>query len=159
MVLSCLVEPLVSPLKGRGASGPGRSMIMRSRLATSALIASALYVAASSMPASEIVEEREQVACNAHRRPDPKPYRELFEIPVWAVAREDDRMRAPEASAEFEWDAVVAHRLTHARNIARDTGPGLGRGRRIDRTRRSPVLTYALFGSGRHRAGSPRPIA
>jgi hypothetical protein len=156
MVLSCLVEPLVSPLIGRGTGGPGRrSGVRRSRLAASALVTSALLICASSMPsADEMLEEKtEEVARNAHKKPDPIPYREVLDE---FVAREDkilsfDLIAAP----EFESEAILLSRLRHSRDIVRDTGPGLGLGLRIDRTRSAANETFLLFASGKHLSGSP----
>ena len=161
MVLSCLVEPLVSPLIGRGTGGPGRSAPMRrtglgrSRLAASALITSALLIAASSMPsADEIVqEETTEVARNAHKKPDPIPYRQVLDA---FIARDEKVMSFDLIAApEFESEAILMSRLKHSRDIVRDTGPGLGLGLRIDRTRRASQETFLLFASGRHLSGSP----
>jgi hypothetical protein len=154
MVLSCLVEPLVSPLIGRGASGPGRSGIRRSRLAASALITSALFVCASSMPSLDDVKEEQPAAVrNAHKKPDPIPYRQVLDA---FIARDEkimcfDLIAAP----EFESEAILMSRLKHSRDIVRDTGPGLGLGLRIDRTRRAANQTFLLFASGKHLSGSP----
>ena len=158
MVLSCLVEPLVSPLIGRGASGPGRrSGFRRSRLAASALVASALLVCASSMPsADDVLQEKEteaEVVRNAHKKPDPIPYRQVLDS---FIAREDkilsfDLIAAP----DFESEAILMSRLKHSRDIVRDTGPGLGLGLRIDRTRSAANETFLLFASGKHLSGSP----
>src|SRR5687767_15877525 len=121
MVLSCLVEPLVSPLIGRGTGGPGRrSTIRRSRLAASALITSALLVCASSMPSADELlenEKTEEVARNAHKKPDPIPYRRVLDE---FIAREDkilsfDLIQAP----EFESEAILLSRLKHSRDIVR----------------------------------------
>ncbi len=154
MVLSCLVEPLVSPLIGRGASGPGRrSGLGRSRLAATALIASALLVSAKGLPSvDELKQETTEVARNAHKKPDPIPYHQIL---AQFVRREDDqRVLALVEAPAFEWDAITAHRLKHSRDLVRDTGPGLGHGLRIDRTRRARQ-TFLLFLSGRHLSGSP----
>ena len=156
MVLSCLVEPLVSPLIGRGTGGPGRrSTIRRSRLAASALITSALLVCASSMPSADdlLEEKQEEVARNAHKKPDPIPYRQVLDE---FIAREDkilsfDLIAAP----EFESEAILLSRLKHSRDIVRDTGPGLGLGLRIDRTRSASNRNFLLFASGKHLSGSP----
>lgn len=161
MVLSCLVEPLVSPLIGRGAGGPGRkSGFRRSRLGATALAASALLVCAQGLPsADDLLKEKneERVVCNAHAKPAPIPSRvQLAEL---LAVREDEapELAAPVEAPEFEWDAVFAHRLKHSRDIVRDTGPGLGLGLRIDRTRGAVSRTFCLFASGQHRSGAPNP--
>jgi hypothetical protein len=156
MVLSCLVEPLVSPLIGRGTGGPGRTGLSRSRLAASAQITSALLVAASSMPsADELLQQEEttEVARNAHKKPDPIPYRQVLDA---FIARDEKIMSFDLIAApEFESEAILMSRLKHSRDIVRDTGPGLGLGLRIDRTRRASQETFLLFASGKHLSGSP----
>jgi hypothetical protein len=155
MVLSCLVEPLVSPLIGRGASGPGRrSGISRSRLAASALITSALLVCASSIDSVDEVKAEEPAAQrNAHKKPDPIPYRQVLDE---FVARDEKIMSFDLIAApDFESEAILMSRLKHSRDIVRDTGPGLGLGLRIDRTRSAANETFLLFASGKHLSGSP----
>lgn len=165
MVLSCLVEPLVQPLVGRGTRGPGRrTALSRSRLASTALAMSALLAVATSADASDLLEgrtapEAEQVQRNAHAKPAPIPYRVVLEQ-FTAARREDDHLVAqPGLAPEFEWDAVLAHRLRHSRDIVRDIGPGLGLGRRLDRLLSSAQLTFHLFASGQHQSGAPNPVS
>jgi hypothetical protein len=104
--------------------------------------------------ADEVIEEKtEEVARNAHKKPDPIPYRQVLDE---FIAREDkilsfDLIAAP----EFESEAILLSRLRHSRDIVRDTGPGLGLGLRIDRTARAKRETFLLFGSGKHLSGSP----
>lgn len=162
MVLSCLVEPLVSPLVGRGASGPGRkSGFRRSRLGATALAASALLVCAGSLPsADDLLKENkkeERVVRNAHAKPAPIP--SAVQLAELLAVREEEAptLGAPAEAPEFEWDAVLAHRLKHSRDIVRDTGPGLGLGIRIDRTRGAVSSTFCLYASGQHRSGAPNP--
>src|SRR5258708_6592331 len=92
MVLSCLVEPLVSPLTGRGTGG---SRLSGTRLLSTALACSAVLAIAGSAGEAKAAEmERVRVAKkidfearNAHRKPEPIPYRELLQS---VFVRRDD---------------------------------------------------------------------
>lgn len=161
MVLSCLVEPLVKPLVGSGRAGGRsgrRSGISRSRLAATALAASAIMAIATNASASEILEkaqstQKERVVCNAHKKPDPIPYR-VF-VQEFCVLSQEQRLPPPSEAPDFEWDAILAHRLRHSRDIVRDTGPGLGLAQRLDRLRGAGRSTFLHFQSGQHRSGAP----
>jgi hypothetical protein len=161
MVLSCLVEPLVQPLVGRGARGPARrTALSRGRLAASALAVSALLAVATNADAADLLEGRTTAAqaegCvrTAHKKPAALPYRELL-AQVAAARREDDLVAAPAQSPEFEQAALGVHRLRHARNLVRDSGPGLGVARRLARVTAPAERTFLLFASGRHMSGAP----
>ena len=156
MVLSCLVEPLVSPRVGRGPSGPRRSRLSKSRLAATAIMVSALAAVTTNVDAAEHESKAERIYRTAHKRPDPIPLREIVAAHV-AQANKDE-LPAPGEAPVFEWDAIFAHRLKHCRDIVRDQGPGLGLGRRLDRLS-SAANTYHLFMSGVHRSGTPYPIS
>ena len=94
-----------------------------------------------------------KVLRNAHAKPDPIPSRVLL---AEAARREDDIVERPALAPEFEWDAVEASRRRHAWDIVRDTGPGLGLGRRIDRLT-AVLRPFLLFHSGWHQSGASSP--
>lgn len=160
VVASCLVEPLVRPLvPGRGGGGggprPGSRTALRGKLAATALACSMLMAVTTNATASELLEapEAPRVHRNAHAKPDPIPSHErLAEV----ARREDDIVARPALAPEFEWDAVEASRRRHARDIVRDTGPGLGLGRRLDRLT-AVLRSFLLFSSGWHHSGAPNP--
>lgn len=164
MVFSCLVEPLVAPLVGRRASAPGRgSALTKSRLAATALATSALLALASSANAAEREEQAVRASKpeatlvrNAHKPPAPMPSRVVLEASLGRVER--FQLEAPGEAPEFEWDAIFAHRLKHSRDLVRDTGPGLGLGRRVDRLT-SALGTFLRFASGRHLSGPSPALA
>lgn len=155
MVLSCLVEPLVSPLVGRGTTGRRRSGLSGTRLASTALACTALLALANPARAETILADANEVRIdrtvrNAHVKPKTMSYLELVQT-VFTVQRREE-LAAPPESACFEQDAVEAHRLKHKRDIVRDSGPSLGLGQRIDRLFGASTKTYLRFGSGVHQS-------
>jgi hypothetical protein len=164
MVLSCLVEPLVSPLTGRGTSGgPRRSALIGTRLAMTALAASALIaVSGAELRGERIVApaKAERVVANAHKKPDAIAYQQLLEtvFAAYVLRDEDDLVREPGLAASFEQAALGDHRLRDIRNMIRDSGPALGLGLRIDRLAGGSDATWLRFGSGRHLSGQPLRI-
>ncbi|MCB9646719.1 MAG: hypothetical protein H6730_09030 [Deltaproteobacteria bacterium] len=165
MVLSCLVEPLVQPLVGRGTRGPARrTALSRGRLAASALAVSALLAVATNADAQDLLEGRtapaksQCCARTAHKKPAAVPYREVL-ARFLAARREDDIVVAPALSADFEQEAIGVHRLRHARNLVRDSGPGLGVARRLARVTAPAERTFLLFASGQHMSGAPNASA
>lgn len=163
MVLSCLVEPLVSPLVGRGTSGPGRkSGLRRSRFAATALAASALMAVSTCVDVSTLREEAKaaapeaKVVRNAHRRPDATPYRVV--LAAFLGREENPLLAEPGEAPDFEHRALYVHRLRHRRDLGIDPGPVLGLGRRLDRLRPSALSAFRLFASATCRAGAPYPI-
>lgn len=166
MVLSCLVEPLVPPLVGRGTdAAPGRrskSYLSRSRLASTALALSAVLATGTSAQAEDLLEGRVapepvHIHKHAHKKPDPIPYRVMFEAVALVAQRERLPMAALHRAPDFEWDAVLAHRLKHSRDIARMPGPCLGHGTWLDRLATPDDTTFLLFSSGQHQSGlAPR---
>lgn len=160
MVFSCLVEPLVKPLVGRGTSGPGRrTALRRSRLASTALAVSALMACATAADASLLdghQKKQSEVRCNAHAKPAPIPSR--VELDRLATLRnEDELVAAPALAPDFEWEALSAAHLRHRRDIGLDTGSGLGLGKRLDRLLSPVESTFVLFSSGQHQSGAPNP--
>src|SRR5687768_5056176 len=91
MVLSCLVEPLVSPLIGQGTSGPRRTSLTRTRLLATAIAVSALVTLSSPASGAELQLEKAPHAAmrNAHQKPAPKPYREMFAAVLFAWPRDE----------------------------------------------------------------------
>lgn len=162
MVLSCLVEPLVSPLIGRGKSGLGRSSLAGTRLASTALAVSVLIAISGTVSASELVAKasrsevraEQTVARNAHAKPAPVPYSELLRT-VFAFRRLETLAAEPGESPIFEQKALAFDRLRHQRDIVRDPGPGLGLGQRLDRIYGGRDSTFLRFGSGIHLSGQP----
>jgi hypothetical protein len=169
MVLSCLVEPLVSPLTGRDTSGHRRSALTGTRLLSTAL-ACASMIAIAGQAAEEKAAEIENAriaqkidfeARNAHKKPDPIPYRELL---ATVFARRDDllaSMKVAEGEApSFDQKAIDAHahRLRHKRDIVEGSGPGLGLGRLIDRLYGGTATTFLRFSAGVHRSGVPASV-
>lgn len=166
--MSCLVEPLVAPLVGRGA-GARRTSLARSRLAASALVMSAVMAVATPVTAGDLLErdaatrEAEKAYRNAHKRPEPVPYRDVGWVFGHERARhepERDRIRIdrPGLAPRFEWDAVWASRLKHALDWTRDPGPTLSRARRTERLVRSKRDPFLRFGSGPYRSGPSSPL-
>ncbi|MBK8009908.1 MAG: hypothetical protein IPK13_01050 [Deltaproteobacteria bacterium] len=161
MVLSCLVDPLVPPLVG-GTSGRGRkTRLSGSRLMSTALVATALAAVVSlaghSSGQAKAFGGKAQptIGRTAHRPPSVRATGCLPSTEV-AALRDDQQVRPsrPGSAPDFEWDAIRAHRLRHGRNIARDGGPGLGAGRRIDRLDCAQSILLH-FASGRPPAGAP----
>src|SRR3990170_3313570 len=127
MVLSCLVEPLVSPLVGRGTSGVGRrTALRRSRFASTALAATALLAATTMVDASELrrgetAEHTEaETAFNPHKRPDLAPARIVL---ADLVRRADEGLvMSPTEAPSFDQRAVFAHRLRHQARLDLEAG-------------------------------------
>jgi len=163
MVLSCLVEPLVAPLVGRGA-GPRRgSALSRRRLLATALMASALVGVTTQGHAAEVerrlkhgrAEKTEQRALrNAHQKPAAKPYR-LVMAEFALAARPKEELAQPGQAADFESDGLRLDRLRHARDIGKATGPTLALARRLDALTAARSSTFLRFGSGHYRSGAP----
>lgn len=172
MVMSCLVEPLVAPLVGRGAgarpagSRGARTGLQSSRLSRTALLMSAVMaiggVSAENLLDSKRDGRAEKVTKNPHKRPDAIPLRDVAKVfgKAKTFPREDERLQvpAPALAPRFEWDAVWASRLRHADDISRDLGRALGRGRRADRIGRSKPIPLLCFGSGEFRSGPSSPV-
>lgn len=148
-------SPLVRPFVGRPSCARGaRSGITRSRLARTALAASLLLAVATEASASELVQaggQAEVKAGTAHQRPrHPK----LGFLDAFIPAPVAIRLRPPAEAPRFEWDAVLAQRLRHARDIVRD-GAALGAARRVDRLIRGRPPSVLRFYSGQPQAGVP----
>ncbi|MEL6186479.1 MAG: hypothetical protein AAFU79_17800 [Myxococcota bacterium] len=167
MVMSCLVEPLVPPLVGRGASArPGRTRLRASGLAKTALLMSAVMAVggvSAEASARALDEAPKHAVKSPHKRPAPIPLRDVAKVfgKLKTFLREEEtpRMARPGLAPRFEWDAVWASRLRHAVDVGRDPGGcGLGRGRRSDRLGRSRSTTFLRFGSGEFRSGPSSPI-
>jgi hypothetical protein len=154
MVLSCLVEPLVPPLTGRGTGGPRRSALAGTRLAMTALAASIVALSGASFKGEKVhapAKAESTVVCNAHKRPDAIPYRVQFAHLY--LAAELEKLAEPGEAACFEQKALGDHRLRDKKNLIRDTGPGLGLALRLDRLRGGSAETWLRFGSGVHQSG------
>src|SRR5687767_8119955 len=111
MVLSCLVEPLVSPLTGRGTSGHRRSALTGTRLAMTALAASALVALSGATLKNEKIyapAKAEKVVQNAHKKPEATPYRVLLET-VFLVRAREDLISMPGEAACFEQKPLDYH--------------------------------------------------
>jgi hypothetical protein len=153
MVLSCLVEPLVRPLAGRGTSG---SALSGTRLAMTALAASIVALSGAQLKGEKIVHapaKAERIAGNAHKRPDAIPYRVQFAHLF--LASELEQLAEPGEAASFEQKALGDHRLRAKRNLIRETGPSLGLALRLDRLRGGSAGTWLRFNSARHLSGQP----
>jgi hypothetical protein len=135
MVLSCLVEPLVSPLVGQGISGRRRTALLGTRLLSTALALTALSTVAGMAEAEEIAAhaktEEARVAPNAHKKPDPVPYRVLLQT-EFLLPHANAEIQMPEESPWFENKAHHAHRLKDERDIRRAQGPRFGHLHPID---------------------------
>lgn len=166
MVMSCLVEPLIPPLVGRGAAArPGRTRLRTSGLAKTALLMSAVMAVGgvSAEAATRSAEAAPKHAVKSpHKKPAPIPLRDVARVfgKLKAFVREGDALSVirPGLAPRFEWDAVWASRLRHAVDVGRDPGYGLGRGRRADRIGRSRSTTFLRFGSGEFRSGPSSPV-
>lgn len=165
MVMSCLVEPLVAPLVGRGAGArPGRSALQRSRLSRTALLMTAV-MAIGGTTSDDLLDAKAsktvRVTKSPHKKPAPIPLRDVAKVfgKVKTFIREDERfsLAKPSLAPRFEWDAVWASRLRHADDIS-GSGRALGRGRRADRVGRSRTLPFLCFGSGEYRSGPSSPV-
>lgn len=163
MVLSCLVEPLVSPLTGQDTSGRRRTGLTGTRLLSTALAcasAIALAGAAGEAKAAELEQARIAKKCdfesrNAHKKPDPIPYQKLLQtIFLKSEDRCLDLLGAPAESPCFEQATIDVHRLKHKRDLVPIEGPNLGLGQRIDRLYGGTAGTYLRFAAAVHRSGA-----
>lgn len=156
MVLSCLVEPLISG--GRRKSALSGSRIAVTALAATALLAlSGASIKGDKIKAPAPAKAEQVVKANAHKKPEAIPYRVQFAQLFTAVAatREDDILVEPGEAASFEQASLHEHRLRHKRDLIRETGPCLGVALRRDRLRGGSADTWLRFGSGTHRSGQP----
>jgi hypothetical protein len=145
MVLSCLVEPLVSPLTGRDTSGHRRTALTGTRLLATALAMSALATVSNMAEAEEIAAhaaqvEQTHVVRSAHKKSDPIPYHVLLQT-EFLIRLIDADVGMPEESPWFETKALDTHRLKNKRDIAAGLAPRSG---------------AELF-SGRLHGGAPSP--
>ena len=166
--MSCLVEPLVSPLVGRGADVRARRTgLARSRLAASALMMTAVMAVGSTtagdlIDRTDAVREAERVYRNPHKPPAPIPYHEVARVfghvkVIHEPEKQGVRVARPGLAPRFEWDAIWASRLKHACDSSPGSGSVLTRGRRAARLSRSRSTTFLRFGSGLHRSGPSSP--
>jgi hypothetical protein len=157
MVLSCLVEPLVPPLTGRGTR---RSALSGTRLAMTALAASIVALSGATFKGEKVhapAKAEKTVVANAHKRPDAIPYRVQFAHLFLASAIE--KIAEPGEAACFEQKALGDHRLRHKKNLIRETGPSLGLALRLDRLRGGSAETWLRFGSAVHLSGVASHLA
>jgi hypothetical protein len=162
MVLSCLVEPLVSPLTGQDTSGRRRTGLTGTRLLSTALAcASAIVLAgaageakAAELEQARIAEKCDFEARNAHKKPDPIPYQKLLQtIFLKSEDRGLDLLGALESPC-FEQTAIDVHRLRRKRDLVPREGPNLGLGQRIDRLYGGTASTFLRFAAAVHRSGA-----
>ena len=119
----------------------------------------ALLAVATNAHASDLVDDESpstETVRNAHAKPAPIPQRIL--LAELGAREEQFTLAAPGAAPDFECDSVLAHRLEHSRDQARDSGPGLGLGRRLARLERGGSTPFWLFASGLHQSGAPNPL-
>lgn len=165
MVRSCLIEPLVKPLVGRGASGRGRrSALARSRIAATCLALSALVSVSTAADAaheqleSEALKSRlaQTVKANAHRAPKIDSKVALANLLALVAAREDEIVAPLVESPGFEQEALRHRRKRPPLIGAHRPGPdGLGLAERLDLLFSGTDPTFRLFGSGQHLSGIP----
>ena len=66
-----------------------------------------------------------------------------------------EELAAPQESADFDHETLEASRYQHRLRMALNMGPGLGRGRMLDRLLSASDLAYLNFGSARVLAAQP----
>ena len=161
LISSALIEPLVKPLvPSRFANSKRRSSnLSGSRLAVTALAVTALMAAsgvnAQAHSTGDQVEAQTQVRRVAHKRPA-----RIVVKPMWAtqtaVLRQlSNELEGPKEAAQFENEAVFARQYKHEVEPGIVHGPGLNRGRRLDRLIASADLAFLNFGSARVLAAQP----
>jgi hypothetical protein len=165
MIRSCLIEPLVKPLVGRGSAGVGRrSALSRGKILSTCLALTALASVTTAADAREMEAELQKsqieatVKPNAHRAPKLATQKMLDRFLSLVARREDDIVRRPALSPDFERVALeVDQRRSRLRPLAAHArgAAGLWLARRTERLRAGADSTFLLFGSGVHLSGIP----
>jgi hypothetical protein len=151
MIRSCLIEPLVKPLVGRGR----RSALQRSKIAATCLALSALVSVTTNADAARDALGLDQsarpatVKPNAHRAPKIAPRVVLEEFLALVASREDAIVEAPAEAPDFE-----LHSPREGPRPRLHWG-GLRLARRLDDLFSGSDPTFRLFGSGQHLSGIP----
>ena len=161
MISSALIEPLVKPLVGsrRSGSGTRSSHLSGSKLAMTALAVSALAaVAGADAPeahAAEAKAEVTQVRRVAHKKPALTNAIPRFEPTLAILRKESFELEAPRQAPDFESNALRERHYLHEKEPGIFQGPGLSRGRRLDRLLASADLAFLNFGSAKVLAAQP----
>jgi hypothetical protein len=158
VIRSSLIEPLVGPLvsRRRNTTKTASTGLSRSRLAATALV-SALVAIAAPVEEAHATQQEATVYRTAHK---PGTVR-VAVTPPWSMDRaaglltRREDLVAPQQSAEFDHETVEASRYRHRLRMALNVGPGLSRGRLLDRLLSASDLAYLNFGSARVLAAQP----
>ncbi len=161
MISSSLIRPLVAPLVPRRIPATRRasSAVSGSRLLATALAVSAL-VAAGAPDEAQLAQAAgapAKIARTAHKPPKVEAPRPAWAAPaeVCVLCRRTE-LPAPTEAAEFEHEAVTALLELHRRRHGMPAGPGLSRGKHVDRLlQASDLATFLRFGSARILAAQP----
>jgi len=105
--------------------------------------------------AGDQVEAQTQVRRVAHKRPARVVVKPMWATQAAVLRRLSNELQGPKEAAEFENDAVFARQYKHAVEPGIVHGPGLNRGRRLDRLIASADLAFLNFGSARVLAAQP----
>jgi len=153
MISSPLIRPLVAPLVSRRGNSTRRGGGIRgSALAATALAISALLAVAA--PAEAEAKAEVKVVQNAHAKPARVKQTPIWMSEVVAILTGRTELAAPSASPEFDNRRLALDRLRHAHDPGLERGPGLSRGRRLDRLL-ARDLAFLHFGSARVLAAQP----
>ena len=158
MIRSSLIEPLVGPLvsRRRSAKKTADTGLSRSRLAATALV-SALVAVAAPVDEAQAAQQEATVYRTAHK---PGTVR-VAVTPPWSMDRavalltRREELAAPQQCADFDHETLEASRYRHRLRMSLTTGPGLNRGRMLDRLLCAADLAYLNFGSATVLAAQP----
>ena len=161
LISSSLIEPLVKPLVASWFSNARRrsSQLSGSRLAVTALAVSAIMAAAGGSAEAQSTQSQMQEQTQVRRTAHKKPARVVV-TPKWAtqaavLRRLSLDLEGPRQAADFENEALFARQYKHEIEPGIVGGPGLSRGRRLDRLLASADLAFLNFGSAKVLAAQP----
>ena len=105
--------------------------------------------------AAEVKTEVTQVRRVAHKKPVVTNAIPRWENSIAVLRREGFELEAPREAPDFESKALRERHYLHEKEPGIFQGPGLSRGRRLDRLLASADLAFLNFGSAKVLAAQP----